>query len=266
MRLKMLFVKLQKFCLQLFYTRGHWAEETNLPFQMNELAGWAKEAQSQIQPSPDGHFMVENVRRQLRPVSLDFLPDLVESTTKPLLLRQVKQPSNSVGFHVRVGIIVGPRKMMGFLVGKNRTNRFLVDHVQSTESSLVIKTPSIRREATGENQQTARHQQLLKLGPGEQAVAALDATVLGAVSHDVDQTCSALEGADETGFRIIVSEFQHGSGFFKKPVKFFLLRNHVGKGSLFIFLFAGFSMPHKHADGVREACVFGEGFQPAVSR
>ena len=132
---------------------------------MNELAGWAKEAQSQIQPSPDGHFMVENVRRQLRPVSLDFLPDLVESTTKTLLLRQMKQPSHSVGFHVRVGIIVGPRKMMGFLVGKNRTNRFLVDHVNQRKGPFVIKTPSIRREATGENQEATRAQHLFKFRP-----------------------------------------------------------------------------------------------------
>ena len=109
--------------------------------------------------------MVENVRRQVRPVPLDFAFNLLKRRPEPFLFRQMKQPSHSVGFDVRVGIIVGPREMMGGPVHQHRSLRFLVDHVDEAKATLLVKTPSIGREAAGENQQAARHQQLLELGP-----------------------------------------------------------------------------------------------------
>ena len=56
--------------------------------------------------------MVENVRRQVRPVPLDLALNLLKCRPEPLLFHQMKQPGHSVGFDVRVGIIVGPREMM----------------------------------------------------------------------------------------------------------------------------------------------------------
>ena len=62
--------------------------------------------------STNGHFVVKNVRRQVRPVPSNLAFNLLKRRPEPLLFCQMKQPSHSVGFDVRVGIIVGPRKMM----------------------------------------------------------------------------------------------------------------------------------------------------------
>ena len=148
---------------------------------------------------------------------------------------------------------------------QHRSLRFLVDHVDEAKATLLVKTPSIGREAAGENQQAARHEQLLELGPGEQAVAALDASVLGAVRHDVDQTCSAPEGADEAGFGVVRSQRQRRSALVEQAMHIGLVVHQVAKGRQIIRVCTWASMADKHRRIVGEAPCFTEAFQPSVA-
>lgn len=214
--------------------------------------------------STNGHFVVENVRGQVRPVPLDFAFNLLKRRPEPLLLRQMKQPSRSMRLDMGALIVVGPREMMGGPVHQHRSLRFLVDHVDEGKAPLLVKTPSIGREAAGKNQQAARHQQLLKLGPGEQAVAALNALVLGAVSHDVDQTCSAPEGADEAGFGVVGCQLQRRPAFVEQAVHIGFVVHQVSKGRQILRVCAWVSMADKHGGIVGEGPCLARAFQPAV--
>ena len=152
------------------------------------------------------------------------------------------------------GIIVGPRKMMRGPVHQHRSLRFLVDHVDEAKATLLVKH-HVGREAAGENQQAARHQQLLELGPGEQAVAALDASVLGAVRHDVHQTCSAPEGADEAGFGVVRASRQRRSALVEQAMAIGLVVHQVAKGRQILWVCTWASMadapwPHRRRGAV----------------
>ena len=150
-------------------------------------------------------------------------------------------------------------------VHQHRSLRFLVDHVDEAKATLLVKTPRVGREAAGENQQAARHQQLLELGPGEQAVAALDASVLGAVRHDVHQTCSAPEGADEAGFGVVRSQRQRRSALVEQAMHIGLVVHQVAKGRQILWVCTWASMADKHGRIVGEAPCFTEAFQPSVA-
>ena len=147
---------------------------------------------------------------------------------------------------------------------QHRSLRFLVDHVDEGKATLFVKTPRIGREAAGENQQAARHQQFLELGPGEQAVAALDASVLGAVRHDVDQTCSAPEGADEAGLGVVRSQRQHRSALVEQAMHIGLVVHQVAKRRQILRVCTWTSMADKHGGIVGEGPCLARASQPAV--
>ena len=142
---------------------------------------------------------------------------------------------------------------------------FLVDDLDEAEASFLVKTSGISRESAGKDQQSARFQKALELGPREQAAATLDSTVLGAVSRNVEQTSTTLKGTDEASLGVVGCQRQSRPTFAEKAVQIGFVVHQVPEDRQIFWVCAWVSMADKHGRIVGDGSCLFRTFQPTVA-